>query len=282
MRIALPMLAAACAALPAVPCAQAETVSLRPVADGTLIQPNDGGQYSLGAAYNIYCGRTGTNGGGTFCRALVRFDLSAIPPGSTVLSASLRCYMSQTSAGTQDCSLHRMSQSWGEGTSFAFGGGGTIPEANDVTWTHRLWPSTLWSVPGGAFVPAASAVRSIGAVGSYTWATTNALVADVQAWVNAPAGNFGWVIVGNEAVLETAKRFESRESADVARHPTLTVTYVPGTAPPGDLTGDGRIDGADLGALLAAWGQAGGPADLDRNGTVNGADLGILLANWNP
>ncbi len=47
----------------------------------------------------------------------------------------------------------------------------------------------------------------------------------------------------------------------------------------GDLNQDGRVDGADLGILLAAWGT-GGAADLNQDGTVNGADLGILLANW--
>lgn len=47
-----------------------------------------------------------------------------------------------------------------------------------------------------------------------------------------------------------------------------------------DLTGDGEVDGADLGVLLAAWDTAGSTADLDGNGTVDGADLGALLAAW--
>ena len=51
---------------------------------------------------------------------------------------------------------------------------------------------------------------------------------------------------------------------------------------PGDLNNDGRVDGADLGLLLAGWGTCGSPcpADLDANGVVNGADIGILLGNW--
>jgi hypothetical protein len=48
---------------------------------------------------------------------------------------------------------------------------------------------------------------------------------------------------------------------------------------PADLNGDGAVNGADLGVLLASWGQ-GGAADLDGNGTVDGADLGALLAAW--
>jgi glucose/arabinose dehydrogenase len=51
---------------------------------------------------------------------------------------------------------------------------------------------------------------------------------------------------------------------------------------PGDLNGDGRVDGADLGLLLAGWGTCGTPCpgDLDANGVVNGADIGILLGSW--
>ena len=50
----------------------------------------------------------------------------------------------------------------------------------------------------------------------------------------------------------------------------------------GDLDGNGTVNGADLGLLLAGWGACGTPcpADLDGNGQVNGADLGLLLANW--
>ncbi len=49
---------------------------------------------------------------------------------------------------------------------------------------------------------------------------------------------------------------------------------------PGDLNGDGAVNGADLGALLGAWGTADAVADLTDNGVVDGADLGILLGNW--
>jgi hypothetical protein len=47
----------------------------------------------------------------------------------------------------------------------------------------------------------------------------------------------------------------------------------------GDLNHDGKVNGADLGMLLANWGNAG-VGDLDGNGSVSGADLGILLTHW--
>jgi hypothetical protein len=49
----------------------------------------------------------------------------------------------------------------------------------------------------------------------------------------------------------------------------------------GDLNGDGVVDGADLGLLLAAWGSCNGcPEDLNDDGEVDGADLGVLLGSW--
>lgn len=49
---------------------------------------------------------------------------------------------------------------------------------------------------------------------------------------------------------------------------------------PADISGDGNIDGTDLGQLLAAWGSADSASDLDGNGSVGAADLGMLLAAW--
>jgi len=49
---------------------------------------------------------------------------------------------------------------------------------------------------------------------------------------------------------------------------------------PADLNGDGIVDGADLGALLGAWGSTDPSADLNGDGIVDGADLGSLLGAW--
>ena len=51
---------------------------------------------------------------------------------------------------------------------------------------------------------------------------------------------------------------------------------------PGDLNGDGLVDLADLGVLLADFGCSVGdcPGDIDGDGDTDLADLGILLANF--
>ena len=54
---------------------------------------------------------------------------------------------------------------------------------------------------------------------------------------------------------------------------------------PADITGDGQVDAADLGALIAVWNTDGGTipeADINRDGTVSAADLGLLIGAWGP
>ena len=50
-----------------------------------------------------------------------------------------------------------------------------------------------------------------------------------------------------------------------------------------DITHDGAVDGSDLAALLATWGESclGCQVDLDYDGVITGADLAVLLAEWN-
>jgi hypothetical protein len=68
----------------------------------------------------------------------------------------------------------------------------------------------------------------------------------------------------------------------VSGHPTgkgvLSISCSPDSPPTPDLNGDGVVDGADLGLLLASWDTP--DADLNGDGTTDGADLGLLLASW--
>ena len=51
------------------------------------------------------------------------------------------------------------------------------------------------------------------------------MIADVQAWLDNPANNFGWLVLGDETAIGTAKRFDTRESASP---PMLAIQYIPG------------------------------------------------------
>ncbi|MFM2163770.1 MAG: hypothetical protein RL325_207, partial [Planctomycetota bacterium] len=49
-----------------------------------------------------------------------------------------------------------------------------------------------------------------------------------------------------------------------------------------DIDCDGFVNGADLAAVLANWGEGSGPEDLDGDGLVAGSDLAQVLSNWGP
>lgn len=259
-------------------CAHATTVTVGSVADATLISDPDGFQYALGMAYQIYSGRVGDQGLGTLRRGLIRFDVSTIPPGAVVTSVQLKLYMSATQGGTHNISLHRALQSWGEGASFAFGGGGAPAQTNDATWVNRFFPGQPWTTPGGVYDPTASATKSVGGIAWYAWTTSTRLVADVQGWISHTIPNDGWFVIGNETILQSVKRFDSRNST--VNNPQLIITYTPPPANPADVNNDGFVNGVDLAIVLGAWGSANAQADIDDNGTVDGVDLASVLASW--
>ena len=43
--------------------------------------------------------------------------------------------------------------------------------------------------------------------------------------MQAPASNFGWILIAAPIGGTTAKRYASREFADAQQHPALTITY---------------------------------------------------------
>ena len=206
------------------------TVDLQAVADNVLYE-SASGNVSNGLGKYLYAGN-GTNG--LRRRAVVAFDVSSLPSTALVQSASLKLYCNQGNGGPVAVALHRLLQSWGEGTSDATGdeGTGAAATANDATWLHRYYPTLFWTTAGGTFSPSPSATLDVGSGGVlYSW-TSAALAADVQAWVDAPASNFGWVVIGYEVDSTKTKRFDSCQGSTAANRPVLHVTYQP-VAPTG-------------------------------------------------
>jgi hypothetical protein len=53
------------------------------------------------------------------------------------------------------------------------------------------------------------------------------MIADVQGWLDDTSTNFGWLLRGSEAGLQTAKRFDSREVSNPSNRPELTIEFTP-------------------------------------------------------
>jgi hypothetical protein len=199
-------------------------------------------------------------------QALVRFDgilgEGGVPDGSEVLEATLVIDVSDdidTPLFNPGFFVHPVIRAWDESSTWNSLGGG-------LTVGSDLAPSIARF--SGDNDPNDDSMRRIDVTDT------------VRGWM-AGAPNWGFailpeVISGNDDGIA----IRSSENPNTILRPRLEVTFRPPVVVvPGDLNGDGRVDGLDLGSLLAAWGTAG-PADLDGDGSVDGADLGILLSNW--
>jgi DNA-binding beta-propeller fold protein YncE len=161
---------------------------------------------------------------------LVRFDLSAIPPTSTITSCELHleCWQFGHSMGQDQrdlaISAYRITSGWTE----------MVTWHSSPSWTEDFGPSV--------------AVGDRGPV-----VMDDAALADiVQIWVDGLAPNYGLLLWPGEDIDYCGAKFYSRETAPSAPDgPHLTVTYIP-PAP---------------GTVVEAWrgGGFGSPAALSVN-----------------
>ena len=212
-----------CAVLPP-RAAEAFVATIHPSRDTTLY--SEAGDHANGGGQHLFAGETML---GPLRRALVAFDVAGVlPAGSTINSATLRMSLTR-GMPTADVAVHRVLADWGEGTAVGPGeeGMGAAAAAGDATWTDRLFGTSTWAAPGGDFAALASATATIGTTfGYYEW-TSAQLAADVQAWLDTPATDFGWILIGNEATAGIVKRFESRQSSTAGTLPELVVDLTP-------------------------------------------------------
>ena len=86
---------------------------------------------------NFWAGRTGQSTGADIRRGIIAFDLSSIPTGSVVTSATLTLYLDKDSTTTpRNETIHKCLANWGEGTSVSTGGSGGPSTAS----TNRSHP----------------------------------------------------------------------------------------------------------------------------------------------
>lgn len=210
--------------------ANAGMISINPSKDNTLYEYNSSeGDLSNGAGFHFFAGENAMD---EIRRGVLAFDIAGnVPPGSTITAVTLSLNMSMTAFGTPETvELHKLLADWGEGTSHASGGEGMGAPAtpNDATWRHRFYDTVFWTNQGGDFSPMVSASQSVGPIGQYTWSSAQ-MIEDVQSWLDNPATNFGWLVLGDESAGATAKRFDTRESASP---PVLTIVYTEPTPSP--------------------------------------------------
>jgi hypothetical protein len=223
--------------------ARADFVTLFATKQNTLVQVQPGSQQLSNGQGDIFVGRTAQDGQGpatiSIRRGLIDFDIAgSVPKGSIITGATLTMWDVRGLNGSQTVGLHRVLADWGQGSSFFNGGVGGPAAQNDATWFARFYNasnpamSALWTNPGGDFSSTISGTTLVtghptDVDKAFSWlGTTNpGMIADLQSWLDHPSANFGWLLEGNEAMGQTAKRFSSAEGSNVDFRPTLEVTF---------------------------------------------------------
>lgn len=134
-------------------------------------------------------------GTGRELRTLLQWDLSAIPAGSEVTSATITINVTNPTGGTYE--LYRISSPW---------------EECQVTWNTR--PSREMTVRG----PVGPA-----STGTHTITLNNDDVALVQSWVDGSTPNYGIMIVGSD--VPDGLAFDASEASPASNRPRLTITF---------------------------------------------------------
>ncbi|MFN0246471.1 MAG: DNRLRE domain-containing protein [Kofleriaceae bacterium] len=150
--------------------------------------------------------------------SVIRFDLSSIPTGATLVSASLTIWTNPASSTPDTVEVFELIEAWAEGT-----GTETIVSTEPATYNERL-PGTSWSGPGasnGSRGVRIAAFTPLSQNSPYTSQLANVVVAK---WIAQPSTNYGMVfdLAGTNAV-----GLVSRNSVRATARPMLTVAYIP-------------------------------------------------------
>jgi LPXTG-site transpeptidase (sortase) family protein len=157
-----------------------------------------------------------------YSNSLLQWDLSGIPPLSSVQAVSVTLYITETAS--YQYSIYQVKKSWDEG---------------QATW-NQASASNPWFVPGGFGGPdvdiTALAVFTASHYITPTWGLMtiplNAKgVTMVQSWVNTPSSNTGLMISSyNTPPIQAV--FLSRQFRIPSYRPKLTVKYISAATAP--------------------------------------------------
>lgn len=138
-------------------------------------------------------------------QGVLRFNLTGIPFGARIVSASLSLMLKKSGSSAVPMAARRLTQSWKEA---------------EVTWNSRQTGST-WTQAGGDMDLVSVSRASVGPTKDirYTWDVTDM----VAGWVAGTYDNNGLSVAGTDGNAD--EEFYSRDEADTTRRPKLSVTY---------------------------------------------------------
>jgi len=237
--------------LPPIAWGQRSVVTLLPVDDAYL--SNSGGESDM--TWNtVVLDQFGYYG--TIKRPLLKFDLSQIPAGSTVVSARLTLQLIGIYGGQgHESSVWRMpSDAWAEET---------------VTWNS-------YDQSGAVCVAVLAGTNELGprmwTISTTDWTSGSDLVDQaVTFMVRWHDSASGYETDG----YYKANPFSSKEGTAA---PTLTIEFEPGC--PADFNCDGYVNGNDYDAFASLFESGDIGADFNHDGYVNGNDYDAFASSF--
>ncbi len=168
--------------------------------------------------------------------------------------------------------------------------GGTIQvSADGITWisipnvfADGLCPTMGW-VDGGAYAATNGVIATDpNTPVDPTWTAASLSGKTYDELVGIYDGSAGGAGVDLASVGLT-QAIAVRIIVPTGIHPNVeidAVARVHASNNPADIDGNGLVNGADLAAVLTAFGTAFSAADIDHSGLVDGLDLAAILAGW--
>jgi hypothetical protein len=178
-------------------------------------------------------------------RSLVKFDVSAIPPGTSIAQATLRLHLENScdiGERTHNVTVYRTSGNWAE---------------TSVTWNSK---------PGQAEAYGSRSIRSR----TWEWYTFD-VTGLVRGWVNGNFANQGLTLRGPESSGNSSAQlgFATRNASGTTYDPRIVVTYAGGSTTEAP-TGDQASAPAESGPTVREL--AGLPSDVPNSGAFTFAE----------
>jgi uncharacterized repeat protein (TIGR01451 family) len=188
--------------------------------------------------------------------SLVRFDLTGIPSGAVINSATLAVEVQTEKDNT--ASVHRMLTSWTEGYGDDYSG---------ASWDYPVSGTTTRWAGGGAFSSSDYEVASYGSIDNSTQEVKTVNITGlVDAWVNGGAANYGMILLAGGTEQADA-RYYSRDEGDSSRWPQLTINW----SLPADIGSQTELSASPL--LVTDSGQITVTMEVTVSGNISAVDV---------
>lgn len=171
-----------------------EIVVLTPLGDAWIDRAETAANHGTGQKLRVQSESSANN------RTLVRFDLSTIPSGAKVDSASLNLFALQVPGEVRTYGLHRITSFW---------------EESDVTWSKQPTGTSNYT----------DTVDTLGTPGWMAWDVAS----DVEGMLSGALAHWGWLIEdANEYDINDGvgrSEYASREYETEDLRPVLEIAY---------------------------------------------------------